>query len=418
MAHASSAIATVDNRRFFERALAFGLREEIITSSRLEAILEDGPKGIVQIANHFGTAHLRIDLENARDRMLNLISLYLENMSGGDLQLAALAIRDKTFLSLSKAGSDLLKRLHAMPDNTLIGGHVAQSEDQKNFLNDKTLASPMLNVEYQAEQNLRATCQQQITLACWLARRMGLAQNELQSVVAETVVCSALLVLLVKDTKLELPGRTGLVKLLDSARKKTCKLDESKLDAFLAQQPEDLATALRNAMKQFLAETIPELRSSTVSADALLHGGDAAGDFFINDNIAEDLGEYDRLVAKEWHRVTKGDGDDPSVIATLFLFIATGMTPKASALQREAKELIAKFRTSGFDTKAVIAYIEAHAPHEMREDLINLWLEDLKPEAETHLADLDPQMPDSHMDRALRYFQKTCNTSWKGRGRN
>lgn len=418
MAQASSAIATVDNRRFFERALTFGLSEGIITPDRLATILEDGPKGMVQIANHFGTAHLRTDLENARDRMTNLISLHLENHSGGDLQLAAFAIRDKSFLSLSKGGSDLLKMLHAMPDSTLIGGHVAQAEDQKNFLNDKTLASPMVNVQYKAEQSLRATCQQQIALACWLARRMGLAQDELQSVVAETVIRSALLVLFVKEAKLELPGRTGLVKLLDAARKKTSKLDETRLNAFLAQQPDDFVSALRAAMNQFVAEIIPQLRSSTASADSLLHSGDTMGDYFINENMAEDLGAYDRLVAKEWHRVTKGDGDDPSVIATVFLFIATGFPPKATALQREAKEIIATFRKSGFNSDAVLAFIEAHAPHQMREDLIDLWLEDLKHEAETHLADLDPQMPDSHMDRALRYFQKTCNTSWKGRGRN
>lgn len=66
----------------------------------------------------------------------------------------------------------------------------------------------------------------------------------------------------------------------------------------------------------------------------------------------------------------------------------------------------------------MIDFIEAHAPHEMRDDLKDLWLEDLRPEAETHLADLDPEMPDSHMERALRYIQKTCQTSWKGRGRS
>ena len=68
MAHAPSAVATVDGRPFFEKALRFGLQQSILSPSRLDAIQADGPKGIVQIANHFGTAHLRTDLENARER--------------------------------------------------------------------------------------------------------------------------------------------------------------------------------------------------------------------------------------------------------------------------------------------------------------------------------------------------------------
>jgi hypothetical protein len=375
---------------------------------------------MVQIANHFGTAHLRTDLENARDRMANLISLHLENHTGGDLQLAALAIRDKSFLSLSKGGSDLLKILHAMPITPEIGYRVTQPEDEKNFLNEKTLASPMLSFQYQTEQGRRSTCQRQIALACWLARRMGLSKNELESASpdAELVIRSALLVLFVKEAKLELPGRTGLVKLLDAARKKTSKLDEARLNAFLAQQPNDFVSALRTAMKQFVAETIPQLRNSTESADYILNSGNAMGIYFINENITEDLGAYDRLVAKEWHLLTKGDDDDDSVIATIFLFIATGLPPKASALKREAKEIISAFRKSGFNSDAVLSFIEAHAPYQMREHLVDLWQKKLKHEAEIHLSDLDPQMPDSYMDRALFYFKETCNTSWKGRGRN
>lgn len=417
MAQASSAIATVDHRPYFEKALRFALKQGIVSPSRLDVIIEDGPKGIVQIANHFGTAHLRTDLENARERMINLVSLYLEEISAGDLQLAALALRDKSFLSLSKGGSDLLKMLHAMPDSTLIGGHGSLPEDQKNFLNDKTFASPLSIKQYRDEKALRTACQQQIALAGWLGKKLGLSRDDLDSVVADTVIRSALLVLFVKEAPLEIPGRTGLAKLLEAARKKTAKLDETRLNAFLADEPVDFQTATRQAMTRFINEAIAELRASGKSADALLHG-EAAGDYFVNENVTEDLGEYDRLVAREWHRVTKGEGDDPSVVATIFLFVATGFAAKASALQREAREIIQSFRKSGFNSPAVLNFIEAHAPHEMRDDLREFWRNDLMPEAEINLADLDPEMPDSHMERALRYFQKTCQTSWKGRGRS
>lgn len=416
MAHASSAVATVDSRPYFEKVLAYGLAEGIISPSRLEIILADGPKGIVQIANHFGTAHLRTDLENARDRMVNLISLYLEDSSGGDLQMAALALRDKSFLSLSKGGSDMLKMLHAMPDSNLIGGYKAPPEEQKNFLNDKTFAAPLTVQQYREERALRAACQQQIALAGWLGKKLGLSPDDLDSVVADTVIRSALLVLFVNDATLEIPGRTGLAKLLQAACKPSAKFDEARLSAFIASAPEDFQAAIRQAMRLFINETVPALRAGGKSADALLHG-EAAGDYFFNESATEDIGEYDQLVAKEWHRVTKGDGDDPNVVATLFLLIATGFAPKASLLQREAKEVIQSFRQAGFKSKAVIDYIDLQAPHEMRDDLKELWLADLKPEAEIHLADLDPEMPDSHMERALRYIQTTCQCSWKGRGR-
>ncbi len=410
----STALAPVDQRQFFEKTLRFALERQILSPFRLEALLADGAKGIVQIANHFGTAHLRTDLEIARQRMVNLVSLYLEEMSGGDLQIAAGSLRDNSFLSHSKGGSDLLKRLQALPESTLIGGFSGGPEAQKNFLNEATYAAPLSVAEYRQEQAARLSNQRSISLACWLAGKMGVERAELESIPAEEVIRSALLVLFVKNAKLELPGQTGLVRLLQAARKKPGKLDQNRLAAFLAGEPEDYQRFVQEEMQRFASTIIPELRASSQSEDELLHG-DKAGGYFINENIAENLGEYDRLVAREWVRITRGDGDDPAVIATIFLFLATGMNPKAAIMQREAKELIAAFRKSAFDSGKVLAFIDAHAPHELQNELKQSWLEDLKPEAEVHLADLDPEMPDSHMERALRYLRKTCNATWKGR---
>lgn len=417
MAQSATAVATVDRRPFFEKALRFGLQHAIIAPSRLDLLVADGPKGIVQIANHFGTAHLRTDLEIARVRMVNLVSLYLEDLSDGDLHVAAASLRDKSFLAHSKGGSDLLKMLHAMPDSTLIGSHEVSADSQKYFLNDATYAAPLALDTYRAERAQRQDNQRRIALACWLGRKLGVGNDDLQAVLADAVIRCALLVLFIPDAKLELPGATGLAKLLQAARKKAVKLDEARLSAFLADGPDDFQRQTRAAMTDFVAAEIPALRAGTQSVDALLHR-DADGDYFINENVAEDLGEYDRLVAKEWTRVTKGDSDDPNVLATLFLRLATGQPPAASLLQREAKEVIQTFRQRGFDSKAVIDYIEAHAPHQSQGELKHFWQEDLRPEAEVHLADTDPEMPDTHMERALPYLRKTCNAAWKGRARN
>jgi hypothetical protein len=147
-----------------------------------------------------------------------------------------------------------------------------------------------------------------------------------------------------------------------------------------------------------------------------LHG-DSAPPYFVRESLDENAQEYDRLVAKEWHRVTRGEADDPAVLATVFFFIATGLPPKASMLLKEAKELIRIFRTNGFNSQAVIDFIEQHAPESMREDLQKAWKDDFKSEAEVQLADTDPNWPDAYMERALEYLRKTCRAAWKGRGR-
>ena len=102
-------VTLYDARPFFEKALQHGIQHNIIGRDKLDAIHNDAPKGMVQIARYFGTEFLRPELEKAKERIVNLVSLHLEHTHGGDLQAAATALRDHSFLSRSKAGSDMLK---------------------------------------------------------------------------------------------------------------------------------------------------------------------------------------------------------------------------------------------------------------------------------------------------------------------
>ena len=90
----SQSVSLFDARPFFEKALAYGVQHGIIDQAKRDAICQDAPKGMVQIARYFGTEFLRPELEKSRDRIVNLVSLYLESTSGGDLQLAAESLRD------------------------------------------------------------------------------------------------------------------------------------------------------------------------------------------------------------------------------------------------------------------------------------------------------------------------------------
>ena len=114
-APAASTVSLFDSRPFFEKALQYGVQHGLLDQAKLDEIAADAPKGMVQIARYFGSEFLRPELERARDRIINLVSLHLQTASAGDLQAAATLLRDHSFLSRSKAGSDMLKALIVMP---------------------------------------------------------------------------------------------------------------------------------------------------------------------------------------------------------------------------------------------------------------------------------------------------------------
>lgn len=412
----ASALTTFDHRPYFAKALRYGVQQGIITPERLQIIQTDFAKGIVQIANFFGTAHLRPELELALKRMVNLVSLYLEDLSGGDLQIAAASLRDKSLLSHSKAGSDMLKRLHAMPDpdSTLIDHGPVSAENQRAYLDETTTADTISLADYRSEYARRQEHQNTIDFAFWLARKMGVPRDAVED--ADALIRSAMLVFFVDQAELKLPTRTAFVRLIKAAKQAKAKLNEDRLKAFLKEAPTEFQQLARRAMDRFIEKELPQIRAASSTADKLLYG-ESGEMYFVSENVDEDVREYDRLVAREWDRVTRGDADDPAVVATVFLFVAAGLPPKASMLLREAKEIIRVFRTSGFDSQAVIKFVGEHAPEAIREDLQKFWTDDLKREAEDQLADSDPNWPDTHMERALEYLRKTCRAAWKARRR-
>lgn len=416
MASVNSSVAVVDDRPFFEKAVRFGLAQGILTPADIARMEADGPKGIVQIADHFGTAYLRTDLESAVARMANLISLYLEDFSNGDLRVAAMSLRDNTLLSHSRGGSEMLKRLHAMPGETSLHARRVDPLAQKIFVNERSFAFPLSLASYRAQVAQCQANQMRIDFARWLARQLNAKPDECEDYSAEEVIRSAMLLLYVGAKTLEMPSKSEFIKLVETLRKKSFKPKSATLDSFLREAPEAFAQMTRQAMQEFVDKALPRLKSLEKSADEILHA-EAQGAYFVRDVSEEDVVAYDRLVAKEWVRITKGNGDDPAVLATIFLGVATGHPPKAAALLKEAKSIIAAFRDKGFDSKAVAAFIDENAPYEQREDLKLMWSQDLRPDAEVHLADNDPQMPDAYMDRALKYFKQNCVANWKSSSR-
>jgi hypothetical protein len=412
MTSTPTSLATVDNRPFFDKALQAGVAQGIITPDRLLSLQEEFAKGIVQIANFFGTAYLRPELELALRRMVNLVSLHLEDLSDGDIQVAAASLRDKTLLSHSKAGSDMLKRLHAMPDSTLIFGNPVSVEAQRAYLDEKTASDTASLAEYRSALAMRLDNQNTIDFAFWLAGKMGASRNDIDD--ADSLIRSAMLVFFADPAELKIPTRTKFVRLVKAAKNTKAKFNDARLKSMLREAPTEFQRLAQRAMERFIETDLPRIRVPSNTADKLLYG-DSGVMYFVSESLDDDVREYDRLVAREWDRVTKGEADDPAVVATVLFFVATGLPPKASMLLREAKAVIQHFRTRGFDSQAVIRFIDDHAPEAIREDLQKAWTDDLSREAEEQLNDNDPNWPDTHMERALEYVRKTCAVTWKAR---
>ena len=187
----ASALALHDQRAFFEKALAYGVQHGILDASTLDAIHAEAPKGMVQIARYFGSEFLRPELEKARERMVNLISLYLQESCDGDLLAAAQSLRQHSLLSRSKGGSDMLRRLIALPESSHFG--MAGSDEAQTPL--LALWSLRSHADYRLELARRSDIAQRIHAALWLAAQYDLDIDDLEEAGtdAEAVIRTALL---------------------------------------------------------------------------------------------------------------------------------------------------------------------------------------------------------------------------------
>jgi len=255
-----STVALFDARPFFEKALSFGLQHRIIDQAKIDAMGVEAPKGMVQIARYFGTEYLRPELERAKDRMVNLISLHLEHSCNGDLRSAAELLRDNSLLSRSKAGSDMLKALIAMPQNSHFG-----MNERSGFRDEHIplLAKWALRSlpEYQSELTKRARVAEVIDAALWFAEQLDLNEDELQDAAkdAEAVVRTGLLAMALK--RKEMPDWPAFEKLLVALQKKQATHSAESIIAV----PRSLPTQLQKAVAKLrlsVLEDFPKIASS------------------------------------------------------------------------------------------------------------------------------------------------------------
>ncbi len=366
-----SAVSLYDARPFFEKALQHGVQHGIIGTEKIDAMRIEGPKGLVQIARYFGNEFLRPELEKARDRMVNLISIYLESSCGGDLQQAAESLRDFSLLSRSKGGSDMLKALIAMPQNSHFG-----MNERGGFRDEHIplLAKWSLRslADYQAELARRSQVAQVVDAALWLAGELGMDADELDEAGkdAEAVIRTALLVLAMG--RVEMPDWVAFEKMIVALRKKHGAAPKALPVALPKKLPAHLHGVVEAVRLSVMADA-PKILDPALPVRQLFDRSPAfmGRYFWVEDALAE-VDHHDRQASAAWNKVTGGNSDDGSLL-TLLLCVAAGTTPKTMLTEKGAATLVRKIWKSGFHPALAHQYLLDHAPAQHQDAYTSLW---------------------------------------------
>lgn len=395
------AITHFDARPFFEKTLRYGIKHGLIDRAKLDAMRQEAPKGMVQIARYFGSEFLRPELEKARERLVNLVSLQLQHSTQGDLHQAALQLRDHSLLSRSKAGSDLLKAMIVMPQNTHFGMNDRGTFSDRHI---PQLARWSLAPyeEIQAELAARQDAAQVVQAALWLAAQLGLSADDLQDHEpdAEAVIRTALLVLATK--RKTLPDWVGFEKIIAALRKKQAAGVADALQA-----PKNLPQALHapvERVRQSVLTDLPKLLDARISARKLFDQTPAfMGRYFWIEDALGEVAQFDRARSNAWDKLTQGHTDDGTVL-TLLLCVAAGSAPKTLLSDKSAATLVRKIRKTGFQPEQASAYLQTHAPAQHQDAYRQLW-QDFVAQAQGVLcSDRDTKLHD-----ALALLRRECN---------
>ncbi|MEC5217554.1 hypothetical protein RCH09_002512 [Actimicrobium sp. GrIS 1.19] len=397
------AVALVDKRPFFEKALSHGVKHGLITAEKCNAIIADGAKGTVQVAAHFGTSHLQVELENARKRIVTLVSLFLEDSSGGDLDRAAQSLQENSFLFHSRSGNDMLKKLHAMPETTISGDMKSQS--LMDFQNERTLLKPYGLATYRKELKRRQEAAAVIAAAHWFCDDLRVPHQALDFLAVESVIRSAILARYCGFD--QAPNHAEFARLVTTVRNKAPAGGKLRIaKAVLDDVPDEHHAIADEIRRDIEKQDGPLILNPARALDVVLNIIESR--YFLRDADLDDIDSFAGFVSEQWQAATKGK-DDPYSRLTMFMCLATGMKPKTVLTDTEARAMVRHVRKDGFDSAAVAAFINQAAPFEIKDNLLALWDDEFLPEARERILDES----DVSLQRAMMFMTDNLNVKAK-----
>jgi hypothetical protein len=313
---------------------------------------------------------------------VNLISLYLEHSCRGDLRQAAESLRDFSLLSRSKGGSDMLKALIAMPQNSHFGmnergGFTDAHIPQLAKWSLRSLA------DYQAELARRSQVAQVVDAAVWLAGELGMDADELEDAGkdAEAVIRTALLV--PATGRSEMPDWVAFEKMIAALRKKHGAVPAALPLALPKKLPAHLRDVVEAVRQSVMADAAKILDPALPPRPLFDRSPAFMGRYFWVEDGLNEVDHHDRQASAVWSKVTGGNADDGSLL-TLFLCVAAGSAPKTVLTEKSAATLLRKIRKSGFKPALAHQYLLAHAPVQHQDAYAALW-DDFVEEAQATL---------------------------------
>lgn len=406
LAKKTQSLASYDNAPFFEKAFKYAVKHDFIDQVRIDEIINDAATGSIQIAEYFGySPHLRKNLEESTKLMVSLVSLYLEDTTNGALEKAAQLLKEKSFRSISRGGSQLLKTLYAMPEDNHFGFERFESESEflKKCLINGISATKYKQVLKDCERFKRA-----ISFASWLANKMGATLATLNNLHAPAahVIRTALLSLAYGTKKVggrsSFPDENGLFEIFTLMRKEWSFLgDVTCSKIFLNDIPDEFGNYATEILLSIQNDDLPKIVDQSLPLVSVFSDLKVRKYFYLHDSLGK-VSKFDKMLAEEWFSLTGGTEDD-ALLLTLFLCSASGSQPKTQLKVSEAKSIVLSIRENGILEKEVLKLI-GKAPHDEIEQLLALW-GDFIEEARPFLLDKS----DAKLNEVLVFLFDYCN---------
>ncbi len=407
LAENNQSLAAYDSASYLDRALKYAIQKKLIDQAKVEEIINDAATGTVQITEYFGaSSHLRQNLEEASVWMASLVSLHLEHATNGELNQAALMIKEKSFRTLSRGGSQMLKALYVLPEANHFGSPRIDSESE--FLK-RCLNSRMTVAKYRQTLAEHEQFKLELSFANCLVKKIGSSIsvfNDLHAS-AEHVIRTSLLFLAygakkMGGNKAVFPDENALFEIFTSMRKEWGFLgDVTCSKKFLEDIPEDFLPLALQTLSKIQNEDVPKIVNPSVPLATIFADLKVRQYFYLFDPL-NDVSQFDKKLAEEWFLLTGGTEDD-ALLLTLFLCTSAGLTPKTSLMVSEAKKAVLNIRENGLLDKKVFQLIKK-APHDEQGQLLSLW-DDFIEDASAYLFDVS----DENFVQVINYLTDHCH---------